>query len=157
MDYRSGFTVNAPLLEVRRFHALSASMGAITPPPVIVRVHSAPLELNEGDEMDFTMWLGPLPVRWLARIEAVTPTSFVDRQLRGPFTKWIHRHSFAVIDDHTTTVQDHIEAELSSHPFWRLIGSIMWLNMPVLFTFRKFKTRWLFNQKRHVEKNGYQA
>ncbi|MEZ4584038.1 MAG: hypothetical protein R3A10_20780 [Caldilineaceae bacterium] len=62
-------------------------MGAITPPPVIVRVHRAPELLGEGDEMDFTMWLGPLPIRWLARIEQVTPVTFVDRQLRGPFAR----------------------------------------------------------------------
>ena len=40
-------------------------------PPVIVRVHSAPEELGDGDTMDFTMWMGPLPVHWVAQIEAV--------------------------------------------------------------------------------------
>ncbi len=157
MDYRSSFTVNAPLVDVQRFHSLSTSMGAITPPPVIVRIHSAPVKLNEGDEMDFTMWLGPLPVRWLARIEEVTPTSFADRQIRGPFTKWIHRHSFVAIDANTSEVRDHVEAELSTHPFWKLLGGFMWLNMPVLFTFRKFKTRWLLNKKRQSNKVGLQA
>ena len=81
MEYKHHFEVNAPLAAVAEFHAQSASMGAITPPPVVVRVHRAPTRLDDGDEMDFTMWLGPLPVRWLARIEDVSPTEFTDRQL----------------------------------------------------------------------------
>jgi hypothetical protein len=32
-------------------------MAAITPPPIIVKVHHAPPVLADGDEMDFTMWL----------------------------------------------------------------------------------------------------
>lgn len=141
MEFHHSFIVNAPLEVVRNFHAQSASMGAITPPPVIVRVHSAPALLSEGDTMDFTMWLGPLPVRWVAKIEAVTPTSFVDRMLQGPFNKWVHRHSFVAIDDKQTTVEDHVEVELSSNPFWKVVGGLMWLNLPVLFAFRQFKTR----------------
>jgi len=141
MEFHHSFVVKAPLEDVRDFHAQSASMGAITPPPVIVRVHSAPALLSEGDTMDFTMWLGPLPVRWVAKIEAVTPTSFVDRMLRGPFNKWVHRHSFVAIDDGHTAVKDHVEVTLSSNPFWKVVGAFMWLNLPVLFAFRQFKTR----------------
>ena len=143
MNYQHSFTVNATLQDVRNFHARSASMGAITPPPVIVRVHSAPEELGDGDTMDFTMWMGPLPVHWVAQIEAVTATSFVDRMIKGPFRKWVHRHSFVALAPNQTEVQDSLEIELSDNPFWRAVGGFMWLNLPILFTFRKFKTRWL--------------
>ena len=74
MIYNHRFEVRAPLAAVRDFHNQSASMGAITPPPVIVKVHQAPAILGEGDKMDFTMWLGPLPIRWVARIEDVSAT-----------------------------------------------------------------------------------
>ena len=66
MNYQHRFKVKAPHDEVVRFHSLSSSMGAITPPPVIAQMHHAPDVLQEGDEMDFTLWLGPLPVHWLA-------------------------------------------------------------------------------------------
>jgi ligand-binding SRPBCC domain-containing protein len=141
MIYTHKFTVNAPLEDVRAFHSQSASMGAITPPPVVVRVHRAPEWLDEGDEMEFTMWLGPMPIRWLARIEQVTPVSFVDRQLSGPFTQWVHTHTFEPVDAHTTIVHDRVEAETSSHWWWKLVGTGMWLNMPVLFGFRQWKTK----------------
>jgi hypothetical protein len=36
-------------------------MAAITPPPMVGRMHRAPAHMGSGDEMDFTLWAGPLP------------------------------------------------------------------------------------------------
>lgn len=68
------------------------------------------------------MWLGPLPVRWVAQIEQVTPTSFVDRQLRGPFASWEHLHTFQPVDAHTTIVLDRVTATLHPHWFWKTVA-----------------------------------
>jgi len=144
--YQHRFTVKAPLADVAKFHSRSASMGAITPPPILVRVHSAPGILQEGDRMDFTMWLGPMPVRWLAQIEQTTPNSFVDRQLRGPFASWVHKHTFEPIDPATTAVIDEVNAALHPNWFWKLVGVGMWLGLPILFAYRGWKTRRMLEQ-----------
>jgi ligand-binding SRPBCC domain-containing protein len=141
VKYCHRFEVDASLTAVAEFHAQSASMGVITPPPVVVRVHSAPALLDEGDEMDFTMWLGPLALRWLARIEDVGPTGFTDRQLRGPFQEWVHRHTFVPVDEDTTAVLDQIELKLRRHLVWGSVGLGMWLSLPLLFAYRGWKTR----------------
>jgi ligand-binding SRPBCC domain-containing protein len=144
--YRHCFTVKAPLAEVAAFHSQSASMGAITPPPIMVRVHSAPTKLQEGDHMDFTMWLGPLPVRWVAQIEQTTPTSFVDRQISGPFESWVHLHTFSPVDPKTTEVIDQVTATLHQNWFWKLVGVGMWIGLPILFAYRGWKTRRLLGK-----------
>jgi len=170
MKYRHRFTVQAPLEAVADFHSRSDSMGAITPPPVIAQVHQAPPQLSEGDEMDFTLWFGPVQLRWLARIEDVVrdqggdngqatggdhhgrrtrsaAAGFSDRQLRGPFAHWLHRHTFKAVDETTTEVIDEIEFKLRSHPLWRLVGLGMYLNLPLLFAYRGWKTRQLLEAK----------
>jgi ligand-binding SRPBCC domain-containing protein len=154
MKYRHSFRVRAPLAAVTDFHAHSASIGAITPPPVIAQIHQAPARLQEGDEMDFTLWLGPLPMRWLARIEDVGNNGFVDRQLRGPFDSWVHRHSFRLVNETTTEVIDEVEAELKKHPWWRLVGLGMWLTLPILFAYRGWKTRSLLEKKYELDQNS---
>jgi ligand-binding SRPBCC domain-containing protein len=141
MVYQHSFTIRSTLSTVRDFHVSSSSMATITPPPVIVRVREAPRILGEGDEMDFTLWLLFLPVRWVARIESVTPNGFTDRQLSGPFNTWIHRHTFIERSTETVEVQDEVQASLSSNPFWWLVGAGMWLSMPILFAYRGWKTR----------------
>lgn len=141
MHYKHTFIVRAPLEKVANFHRLSASMAAITPPPVIVNIQRAPELLAAGDEMRFTLWLGPLPLHWLARIEDLSAGGFTDNQLEGPFKKWKHQHQFHAIDASRTLVIDQIEAEIKNHWFWGPIGRLMWLNLPVLFAYRGWKTR----------------
>ncbi len=147
MRYRHRFRVRASATAVADFHSRSASMAAITPPPLIVRMHRAPERLGEGDTMDFTLWAGPIPLRWVAQIAEVSPEGFTDRQMAGPFARWTHRHRFVRITENETDVVDEVEAALKRHPFWGPIGLLMWAGMPLLFAYRGWKTRRLLGGK----------
>ncbi len=110
-------------------------MRQLTPPPLIVQFHHVdPLE--EGSIADFTMWMGPIPVRWTAIHSQVTSHGFTDKQTRGPFRAWEHRHHFQELDDGRTEVVDEIKAELGG-----LISRFMWLTLPLLFAYRGWRTR----------------
>lgn len=148
MNYQHRFRVRAPVQAVADFHSYPAAMAAITPPPIFVQVHSAPERVAEGQQMDFTMWLGPLPLRWQARFEDVTATGFVDRMVRGPLRVWRHRHSFVAIDEHNTDVVDEVEVQPRLHPLWGPVGLGMALNLPLLFAYRQWQTRRLLAQQR---------
>jgi ligand-binding SRPBCC domain-containing protein len=146
MHYHHRFEVAAPLVRVVEFHRQASSMAAITPPPIVVQMHQAPPVLQDGDEMRFTLWLGPLPIRWHARIERLPEGNFLDRQLSGPFARWEHRHTFEALDAQRTAVIDDVTAEYSSHWFWKFVGIGMWLSMPILFAFRGWMTRRLLER-----------
>ena len=135
------FVVRAPLARVAEFHRDARALRLLTPPPLFVRFNR--LEpLAEGSLVDFTMWLGPLPLRWLARHSAVNmPHGFIDAQERGPFAQWIHRHVFEALDEHTTAVIDKVQAQPSRHWFWGLVSRSMWLSLPILFAYRAWQTR----------------
>ncbi|MBX3013586.1 MAG: hypothetical protein KF832_18845 [Caldilineaceae bacterium] len=141
MQFRHSFRVQAPLAAVAEFHRHAASMGAITPPPVVVRLQRAPARLNEGDEIAFTLWLGPFPIHWQARVEAVTPTGFVDHQLRGPFQQWVHQHTFRALSPTETAVIDTIDLHFAAAWHWKIVGLGMWLTLPLLFAYRGWKTK----------------
>ena len=129
------------MADVLEFHGRASSLGAITPPVIPVRLNHAPDRLGPGDEMDFTMWMGPLPVRWVARVESVSSDGFVDHQVEGPFEFWSHRHTFDPLDEGTTEVIDTVEAKLKRHPVWGPVGLAMWLGLPFLFAYRGWKTK----------------
>lgn len=135
MKYRHRFTVNAPLAVVAAFHRDSRALRLLTPPPMWVQFHQVD-PLAEGSVADFTMWLGPLPIRWTAVHSEVTAQGFVDTQQRGPFKTWRHRHAFRELNARTTGVIDEIEAEPG-----KLISRFMWLNLPILFAYRAWRTR----------------
>lgn len=150
MQFNHRFRVRAAQADVAAFHSSSRSMGAITPPPVIVQVHSAPAQLEDGDVMDFTLWLGPVPIHWVARIEETTPVSFVDRQVRGPFAAWEHLHTYVAEPDGSTVVADRVTAQLSRHPYWFFVGLGMWVTLPLLFAYRGWKTRRILESAAHA-------
>jgi ligand-binding SRPBCC domain-containing protein len=146
MRYTHRFTVRAPRQAVSDFHRSAASLKAITPPPLVMRLHAAPSRIDEGDETDFTLWMGPLPVRWVARIEDVSPEGFVDHQLRGPFGAWRHHHHFIAVDATTTEVYDEVTATLHPALGWKLVGLGMWLGLPLLFAYRAWRTKKLLER-----------
>jgi ligand-binding SRPBCC domain-containing protein len=148
MKYRHIFQVEAPLAEVAGFHTSASSLKAITPPLIPMQLYRAPERMGEGDEMEFTMWMGPLPVRWAARVEDVSPTGFLDRQVSGPFAAWAHRHTFVGVDEGRTEVVDEVEAKLRPHLLWGAVGLAMWIGLPLLFAFRAWKTRRLLEGTR---------
>lgn len=59
------FVVNAPLTAVAAFHHDTRILKKLTPPPIFVQIHRYE-PLGDGSEAEFTLWFGPLPVRWLA-------------------------------------------------------------------------------------------
>jgi hypothetical protein len=150
MKYEHRFQVKAPIEAVADFHSQAASLAAITPPPFGITVRHAPARLGEGDTIDFKMGAGPAGIRWVARIEDVSPDGFTDRQLRGPFARWRHRHNFVALDASTTEVIDVVEAELRVHVWWGPVGASMWAGLPALFAYRARQTQRLLEGKQEA-------
>jgi ligand-binding SRPBCC domain-containing protein len=141
MRYEKRHQVRASQQAVADFHSGPGGFKALNPFFIPIMVHEAPDPLVSGSEMAFTLWLGPIPVRWRARIEDSDMTGFTDVQLRGPFKAWQHRHSFIRIDDNTTEIHDAITAEMPDNLLKWPVAAMMWLGLPVLFQYRAWKTR----------------
>jgi ligand-binding SRPBCC domain-containing protein len=111
MLFKNSFIVHAPRAVVARFHDSTKALKRLTPPPVFVQLqHIEPL--GEGSKSDFTMWFGPLPIRWTAIHSEVKPLEgFTDTQIHGPLKYWKHIHRFEKIDRNKTRVTDEVEYE----------------------------------------------
>ena len=83
-----------------------------------MRILSADREMREGLEIDYAITPFPrVPSRWRSRITAYDPPdSFTDVQLRGPYARWEHHHTFRA-DGDGTIVEDDVTYEV---PFGRL-------------------------------------
>jgi len=114
----------------------------LTPPPILVQLHKVE-PMAEGSVSEFSMWFGPLPIRWVAVHSNVDPQhGFTDTQARGPLKYWRHTHGFRAIDSHTTRVSEHIEYE--HHGGLRGLFSRVFFSRPglwALFFYRQLVTR----------------
>jgi ligand-binding SRPBCC domain-containing protein len=141
MVFRHSFRIKAPVKAVADLHRDPQNLKRLTPPPVWVVINRAPERLSDGSDMAFTMWFGPLPIRWKARIEKIEGEGFQDRQLSGPFAYWVHRHSFHALTDNESKIDDQIDFGLRRHLLWGAVGLFMKLTLPLLFFYRRWKTR----------------
>lgn len=105
------FQVKASPEAVSFFHKDTYVLKRLTPPPVLVQIHRVE-PLAEGSQSEFTLWFGPLPIRWLAVHSDVDPHSgFTDTQARGPMQRWQHHHHWQAGGDNTTWMEERVEYE----------------------------------------------
>lgn len=136
------FTVHASLDNVLDFHRNTRTLKWLTPPPVFVQLHHVQ-PLAEGSISEFTLWFGPLPVRWKAIHTSVGPHGFTDTQQSGPMKVWRHTHRFLAEGEHKTQIHERIEYQ--HHSGLRGILSRLLFTRPtlwMLFTYRRLITRW---------------
>jgi ligand-binding SRPBCC domain-containing protein len=143
------FLVPASLDHVSQFHLDSKSLRLLTPPPILVQFHKIE-PLSEGSISDFTLWLGPIPIHWIAIHTEVDPLSgFTDTQVSGPFLFWQHRHRYhpakswneRELTGIATIVIDEIEAVPGKGLWNGTISRLLLFGLPIMFAYRAWRTR----------------
>jgi NADH dehydrogenase len=102
-----------PLDDVFAFFATPVNLARITPPGMRFEFLTEDREMREGLELDYRLrpLLG-IPVGWRTRIDAYDPPNrFHDLQLRGPYRRWDHTHSFRAVAG-GTLMTDEVEYAL---------------------------------------------
>jgi len=135
------FTVPAPRPAVAAFHRDTRVLKRLSPPPIFIQLHRFE-PLAENSEASFTMWFGPIPLRWRAVHTGVGPEGFTDTQLAGPLDRWQHKHRFTALDGGHTRIEEHIIFEHA--PGFKGTFTRLFFNRPaltLLFTYRQLVTR----------------
>jgi len=101
--------INRPLEEVFAFFAEAANLERLTPPWLrFCLLGDGAVEMGVGVRIDYRLHVHGVPIRWTSRIEEwEAGRMFVDRQLRGPYRLWHHRHTFSA-DGEGTVVADEV-------------------------------------------------
>lgn len=114
-----------PLSEVFDFFAEAANLQTITPPWLDFRVATPlPITMGVGTLIDYRLKLHGVPIGWRTRIASWDPPhQFVDEQLRGPYRRWIHTHTFESASE-GTLVRDCVEYAVPGGALthWLLVG-----------------------------------
>ncbi|NEP17620.1 MAG: SRPBCC family protein [Leptolyngbya sp. SIO4C1] len=130
--------IDAPAETVWAFHERADILDILTPPWQPVEVLRREGGLGPGAISEFRLWLGPLPLTWLARhTDEYEPYRlFTDIQVEGPLDSWTHRHRFMPEADKTRLIDDitfALPAEWISAP---LIASFVKQRLHDMFAYR---------------------
>lgn len=125
------------------FHADPKAFSRLTPPPIFAQIHRRELVSLTQGELEFTLWFGPLPIRWLAEHQpSVNAHSFADYMQRGPMAYWRHEHIIEPQGD-AVRLTDRITLAHKSG-FDGLLTRLMFDGLPLrfLFIYRHLRTKW---------------
>lgn len=114
-----------------------------------------PDPIFEGCLLNYKLKLYGIPFRWQTEIHLWEPPHrFMDRQLKGPYNKWEHTHTFEARDG-GTWMEDRVEYEV---PGWFLSplihGLMVRRNVEEIFDYRKKKIIEIFAEKTTESKKG---
>jgi ligand-binding SRPBCC domain-containing protein len=129
---------------VFEFFARAENLQALTPAWLQFKIlRPLPIEMREGTLIDYRIRVHGLPMRWRSSIATWNPPhEFVDTQLRGPYRRWVHTHSFAD-EDGGTRVRDSVDFEV---PGGRLVSWFVARDLRKVFAFRHGELQRIFNQ-----------
>ena len=95
--------------QVFAFFADPRNLQRLTPTWLRFEILTPSESIHRGALLDYRLRLRGIPIRWQSEIEVWEPPyRFVDRQTRGPYSLWVHEHTFAE-KDHGTLVSDKVE------------------------------------------------
>jgi len=99
-----------PREQVFRFFADPGNLERLTPSWLHFEIATPPdVNIGQGTLLDYRLRLHGIPLRWQSEIAVWEPPDrFVDRQTRGPYSLWVHEHTF-IERDGGTVIGDRVE------------------------------------------------
>jgi ligand-binding SRPBCC domain-containing protein len=131
-------TLPLPLEEVFQFFGNAENLERITPTELGFHILTpTPIEMKPGTLIDYRLRLFGFPFTWRTLISAWEPPyKFVDEQLKGPYKKWVHTHTFEEVDGQTI-IRDHVDYELPLAPLGNIGLPLVKYQVGRIFAFRE--------------------
>jgi ligand-binding SRPBCC domain-containing protein len=142
LHFKYSSVINAPVEVVWKFHERPNILQLLTPPWQPVQVIRREGGLNVGAITEFRLFLGLLPLTWLARhTEYEEYRLFVDEQISGPFESWTHRHEFEG-ENGKTRLTDAIAFSIpGGEPVEFISGWVVQAQLEAMFRYRHEVTK----------------
>ena len=123
MRFEKQTRIDAPPGVVFAFHESPGALGRLTPPWERVELLDGGGSIRPGTGVELSIPVGPFRMKWVAEHTEYEPgRMFADRQVKGPFASWYHRHLFLDDGHGGTLLRDEVDYQPPLGALGRLLG-----------------------------------
>ncbi len=135
--------ISAPPESVFAFHERPDALELLTPDFANARVIEKTPGIKKGAKVVLEMRIGPVKQRWVAEHTAYEQgRMFQDRQVSGPFSKWLHTHTIEPDGEGGAWLIDSVDYELPLGALGQFFGgSFVRRRLSQMFEFRHRVTK----------------
>ncbi|MFZ8932869.1 MAG: TIGR01777 family oxidoreductase [Bacteriovoracaceae bacterium] len=141
--------IDMPLDKVFPFFSNENNLEKITPEYLKFKVlgKNTPT-LTKGTLIDYKLKVHGISLSWKSRInEFISPKVFVDEQLNGPYSKWVHTHNFFEMP-HGTLIKDHVVYKVPLGALGDIVaGLFVKKDLDKIFGYRKKVIKDIFKEE----------
>lgn len=134
--------VQRPREEVFAFFSNAGNLQRITPPELDFSIRTPqPISMARGTLIEYELGLFGIPFSWTTLISRWEPgESFVDEQVKGPYARWVHTHTF-VDSPGGTRVTDRVLYRLPLFPAGEIAYPLVRRQLRRIFEYRQERLR----------------
>ena len=136
--------INQSIEKAFEFFGNAYNLEKITPSFLRFQILSKGVErIAAGSVIDYSLSLFLIPFKWQTLIEAWQPGEyFIDRQIKGPYKLWVHKHTFEKVNENQTLVRDEVRYQVPLG-FLGTIAHILFVgpSLKRIFDYRAIATR----------------
>lgn len=106
--------VHAPVKVLWEYYTDLTNLTEMMLPQLRMKVEKAELPLRLNSRIRFRIQPKglPFPIYWDAQIVTFeSEYRFVDKQIKGPFSRWVHEHRFEALSENRTRLVDKLEMD----------------------------------------------
>ena len=124
--------------QVFSFFSKAENLEILTPPWLNFHiVGKTSSKIEKGTYITYKLKIHGVPVKWKTLIKEWNPdTSFVDFQLKGPYRKWHHLHTFEEVFG-GTLISDDVTFEIPGGIFGKLLLPVIRKDVQEIFNYRQ--------------------
>jgi hypothetical protein len=131
--------INKPIEDVFEFFSNPDNLSVITPPKLGFKILTpTPIKMSVGCLIDYKIYLMGIPIHWRTLITNFDPPhTFIDQQIKGPYTIWHHTHTFQKVDG-GVEIKDRVVYSIPFSILGRILN-FLWIRKDLenIFNYRK--------------------
>ena len=113
--------------------------------------------MKNGTLIHYRIRLFGISFNWKTRISTWEPERrFVDEQLKGPYSKWIHTHSFETKED-GIMIKDEVRYRLPFFPLGELMFLAVRHQLNRIFDYRTTRIKEIFQEANQKKPRFYDS